>query len=573
MNQNQETIDRIIYALSDATGDSKEEIKRKCSKCMMLFDIGEKQALDLLALQHLPFLIMNDEEVRDMRGELSSHGAEKTKDVPLKPSEFLESVADDFRVVVNKLSKLWMDSNTSVLSICKEFESSFQYIWFEEFYDLIYTISTSNHSQFLGQGITINSAIKGLFEYIKYALTGTDREFAIASIDEIPESSLEIEQVPEKALKLLLADLESSIPPAIEGKYSYAMAVIRDIVLIPRKMIEINERIRIRLITPFEWNGLCNIISQTKDRDNVEQNRLQYTRISLSHLLDEVEYHKEMMPEVFRFAIIEVWEKDELEFNSSLVRYAALYLDKLTVVKRIEDVISCIRLVTGYLTGTTTVFTVPGIMTDSVDLPPGERNVSVSHEFKPAPVGRPGRIRISSISEVGRTNLVEMWQSYRALLKNSIVENIRNDIQSALSWFNQSVGRQSPPETMFYLWTSIERLFRGGRAAINVYRSAILAANADSIEDVHDNFDKIKAMRNKYAHGEDVPKKKEIAVDDASLLVRACLRNAIFVATDDRIDFEEEGNNLHFSNFIDKCVMNAEKRKMLLKVLPRWSCI
>jgi hypothetical protein len=569
MSLNQETVDRIIQILTDVTGNSVEDIRRHCEKYRRFFDIGEKQALDLIALQQLPFLLMEEEEIGFMSGELLLHGDEDDDEEPMNPTELIESITQDFKIVVDEIYNLWIDPTTSVLSICKEFESSFTYTGIDELYNLIYSIHSSNYSEFLGRGVSIKSAVKGLFEYIKFGLTGTDHEYIVAWVDEIPDAPMKTTDVPAEAFDRLIANLKSSIPPKMDNSYLYAMAVIRDIGLEEGRMIEIDKGIRIRCITPFEWNDLCNILEDKRNDVDVDYDWVHYKR-RLQQILDEVDYHRNQIPEVFTFAIIEAWESDKAKDETSkLVRFAKIMEQSPSVVRIIEDVISCIRLVTGYSTGTSTVFTIPGYIPDITGVPPGEREVSVNQSYRPAPLIISGHTRLHFINEVQAAKLLSLWMQYRKLFDSSDRDRLKDDIETSLNWFNRSISPQSFNETMFYYWTAIEMLFRGGREAVNVIRASILASEEDNIKDVHDGFDTIKEFRNAYAHGgSGRRKKKVIDSDSASSLVRTCIRNAIFVATDAmRCEIERLGK------FIDECIINSKTRQVLKDIIPDWSWV
>ena len=237
----------------------------------------------------------------------------------------------------------------------------------------------------------------------------------------------------------------------------------------------------------------------------------------------------------------------------------------------VRDAVLCIRLVTGNLAGASRNFFIVHNKPDlSISLRPNRPEVvyiptlpvfldgSRSGMEVPHGTFTPDSDEISHLSET--------WKAYRELIGQVKKKRFCDDLARAAVRYNQSFAEPYTEDLVIDLAVSTEILCKspGDKAD---YRVAMAVSSRSSLTENQRCVVDFFKLRDAAVHGDKLGRKDVITVKRMMTIVRAFIRNSIFVLSKGTIPSDKHG----FRNLLDACVVSCEGREGLTALIPEWS--
>jgi len=523
-----------------------------------------KQAADLFLLQQqLPYEFMFDMEMLLHEGRAHEAALKTGVDVigTRARESYRKAIGVLFDQAYQELLDLWTDEESSILSALPGVQPWLPEKEMQKLNDLAATICASPRPCFMNTRFDHAGVLLSLFDYFQLALSGC------TVFPSRYDKGVRLDESKREALSWLLKDLDFALNPSGEkdcGYYGYA--VLRNFKALTDEM-KLDDTLRIRKVSRIEWNELL------LPEDYVSLQRMTGQRREprdLESLRSEAEYliNYEEAP----FFIIEGWCKaiDESETEGPLGDL--LRQEYSIVVRRIQDLVSCIRLVHDTSAGVVGIATrglrpilPPSTSGEKAEYGPPVRS-SYSHLSGEAIDARPRALVLRNTAE-----LMEFWNAFRAFMDNEPRTDFHRNYERALTRYNQSIVEYYLEDAIVDLSTSLEILTRGGGPATS-YRVAAFVSPDAKISQIQEVMREFLKLRNDCVHGPGLRKRKDVEkaigyFKRAKVLVQACLRNAVFMHVNGAIPSGDTG----FRNLLDACVVSFDERRRIQDLIPKWS--
>jgi len=523
-----------------------------------------KQAADLILLQQkLPYEFMFDTELLFHEGRAHEAALKTGVDVigTRAREGYHEAIGVLFEQAYQELLDLWTDEESSILSALPGVEPWLPEKEMQKLNDLAATICASPRPCFMNTRLEYAGVLLSLFDYFQLALSGC------TVFPSRYDKGVRLDESKREALSWLLKGFDSALNPSGEkdcGYYGYA--VLRNFKALTDE-IRLGDMLRIRELSRIEWNELLLPESYVSFQGMTGQRREPWDFESLRSEADYLTNYEEPP-----FFIIEGWykaiEKSETEgLLRDLIRQ-----EYGIVVRRIQDLVSCIRLVHDTSAGVVEIVTrglrpilPPGTSGEKAEYGPPVRP-SYSDLSGTAIDARPKALVLRDTAE-----LMEFWNAFRAFMDHEPRTDFHRSYERALTRYNQSIVEYYLEDAIVDLSTSLEILTRGGGPATS-YRVAAFVSPEAKISQIQEVMMEFLKLRNDCVHGPGLRKRRDVEkaigyVKWTRVLVQACLRNAVFMCVNGGIPSGDTG----FRSLLDACVVNFDERRRIQDLIPTWS--